>query len=169
LGGKEKKKEKIGNEGKREKRGKGLESSPENADYPKTVIVDAVDAAEVVVVANRGTTVSRIVAPGTAPQRRTIIIPIFYPDTAIRRRTVIVIVPGIGAPLPDIAVHIVQSKGVWGKLSHGSCFVLIFSVRFIGVGITGIVVSQFPRNGFPKVKRGGGSSTTSVFPFRFTR
>ena len=44
-----------------------VKSSPEYADYPKTVIVVAVVAA-VVVVANRGTAVIRIVAPGTAPQ-----------------------------------------------------------------------------------------------------
>ena len=52
---------------KREKREKGLKSSPEYADYPKTEIDAAVVAAEDVV-ANRGTAVSRIEAPGTAPR-----------------------------------------------------------------------------------------------------
>ncbi len=52
---------------KREKREKGLQSPPEYADYPKTVIEDAVVAA-VVVAAKRGTAVNRIAAPGTAPQ-----------------------------------------------------------------------------------------------------
>jgi hypothetical protein len=140
---------------KREKRGKGLESSPENADYPKTDIAAAAVAACEVELANRATA-ERIVAPGTAPQRRT-----FHPETAIPRRTVI-------TPLLEIAVHIVQSKSVWGKLSHGSRLLSIFSFGFISVGIAGIVVSQFPRNGFPKVKRGGGSSTTSVLPFLLT-
>jgi hypothetical protein len=51
---------------KREKREKGLKSSPEYADYPKTVIAAAVAAAEYVV-AKRGTAETRIVAPGTAP------------------------------------------------------------------------------------------------------
>jgi hypothetical protein len=152
---------------KREKREKGLESPPSTAHHPKTEVV-AVGAA-VVVVAVSGTAEIRRVATTTAPRRRTIIIPIFYPDTAIRRRTVIVIVPGIGAPLPDIAVHIVQSKSVWGKLSHGSRSVSILSLRFLGVAFADIILSQFPRNGFPKVKWGGGSSTTSVLPFRFTR
>ena len=52
---------------KREKREKGLKSSPEYADYPKTEIVEA-EAAAVTVEANRGTAVIRIVAPGTAPR-----------------------------------------------------------------------------------------------------
>ena len=52
---------------KREKREKGLKSSPEYADYPKTDIVVAVVAA-VVVETESGTAVNRIVAPGTAPQ-----------------------------------------------------------------------------------------------------
>ncbi len=52
---------------KREKKRKGLQGSPEYADYPKTVIEGAVAAADVVE-AKRGTAVIRIVAPGTAPQ-----------------------------------------------------------------------------------------------------
>ena len=115
------------------------------------------------------TAVIRIVVPRTAPQRRTIMIPLFCPDTAIRRRTVIITVPGIGAPFPDVPVHIVQPKSIGRKLPHGSRFFSIFSLRFPGVGIAGIVVGQFPRNGFPKVEWGGGSSTTSVLPFRLTR
>ena len=53
---------------KREKREKGLKSSPEYADYPKTVIAEAVVAAVEEVVTVSGTAVIRIVAPGTAPQ-----------------------------------------------------------------------------------------------------
>ena len=52
---------------KREKREKGLKSSPEYADYPKTAIVVAEAAAEVVDTVS-GTAVIWIVAPGTAPQ-----------------------------------------------------------------------------------------------------
>ena len=48
---------------------KGLESSPEYADYPKTAKVAAADAADDVV-ANRGTAEIRIVGPGTAPHDR---------------------------------------------------------------------------------------------------
>ena len=145
-----------------------LQSPPSTAHHPKTE-VDAVVVAAVVGAAVSRTAVIWIVVPRTAPQKRTIIIPIFCPDTAIPRRTVIIIVPGIGAPLPDIAVHIIQSEGIGGKLSHGSRLLSIFSLRFFCVGITGIVVGQFPRNGFPKVEWGGGSSTTSVLPFRLTR
>jgi hypothetical protein len=144
-----------------------VDSSP-NADYPKTVIAEAVVAAGVVEAEGR-TTAIRDAAPRTAAQRRTIIIAIFYPSTAIRRRAIIAIVPGIGAPFPDIAVHIVQSEGVWGKLSHGSRFFSIFSLCFPGVGISSIVIGQFPGNGFPKVEWGGGSSTTSILPFCLTR
>ncbi len=96
---------------KSSKKEKGLESSPEYADYPKTVIAAAVDAA-VEEVAESGTAEIRKAEPRTAPRRRTIIIPIFYPSTAIRRRTVIVIVPSIGAPFPDIAVHVIQAPGI---------------------------------------------------------
>jgi hypothetical protein len=52
---------------KREKREKGLKSSPEYADYPKTVIVVAADAADVAATES-GTAVPWIVAPGTAPR-----------------------------------------------------------------------------------------------------
>ena len=52
---------------KREKREKGLKSSPEYADYPKTAIAAAV-AAAVVAAANRGTAEIRTEAPGTAPR-----------------------------------------------------------------------------------------------------
>ena len=152
---------------KREKREKGLQSPPGTAHHPKTVVDEVVAAG--VVVAESGTAVIRIEEPRTAPQRRTIIIPIFCPDTAIRRRTIIIIVPSIGTPFPYVPVHIVQTEGIGGKLSHGSRFFSIFSFGFIGVGITGIVVGQFPSNGFPKVKWGGGSSTTSIFPFCFAR
>jgi hypothetical protein len=124
---------------KREKREKGLQSPPGTAHHPKTE-VEAADAAEVVAAVS-GTAVTWIAAPRTAPQRRTIIIPIFCPDTAIRRRTIIVIVPGIGAPFPDIAVHIVQPKSVWGELSHGSRLLSIFSCRFIGIGFSTSIVS----------------------------
>ena len=113
---------------KREKRGKGLQSPPSTAHHPKTD-VEVDDAAEVEEAVS-GTAVTGKAVPRTAPQRRTIIITIFYPDTAIGRRTVIVIVPGIGTPLPDIAVHIVQSEGIGGKLSHGSRLFSIFSLRF---------------------------------------
>ena len=150
------------------KREKGLQGPPSTAHHPKTVPA-AVAAAGAAVAAVSRTAVRRIVEPRTAPQRRKIIIPIFYPGTAIRRRTIIVIMPSIGAPFPDIAVHIVQSKSVWGKLSHGSRLLSIFSLRFPGVGIAGIVVSQCPGNGFPKVELGGGSSTTILLPFCLTR
>ena len=154
--------------GREKKREKGLHSPPDTAHHPKTVPA-AVAAAGAAVAAESGTAVTWIVVPRTAPQRRTIIIPIFYPGTAIRRRNMIVIVPSIGAPFPDIAVHIVQPKSVWGKLSHGSRLLSIFSLRFPCVGIASIVVSQFPGNGFPKVEWGGGSSTTSILPFCLTR
>jgi hypothetical protein len=52
---------------KREKREKGLKSSPEYADYPKTETVAAVAAAEEVVTVS-GTAESRKAAPGTAPK-----------------------------------------------------------------------------------------------------
>ena len=52
---------------KREKREKGLKSSPEYAYYPKTERVEAVDAAVEGVTAS-GTAEIRTVAPGTAPR-----------------------------------------------------------------------------------------------------
>ena len=52
---------------KREKREKGLKSSPEYADYPKTVIA-AAEAAAVGGVTVSGTAEIRNVAPGTAPR-----------------------------------------------------------------------------------------------------
>ena len=66
---------------KREKRGKGLQSPPEYADYPKTDIEVAVVAADVV--ANRGTAVIRIGAPGTAPQHFCSIFVLANPSTPI--------------------------------------------------------------------------------------
>ena len=124
---------------KREKREKGLESSPEYADYPKTAIEVAVVAA-VEGVAKRGTAVKRIEAPGTAPQRRTIIIPIFYPDTAIRRRILLVIVPSIGTPFPDISVHIIESESVGGKFTNGGGFLTINTFRTVSINIIAVVV-----------------------------
>ena len=125
---------------KREKREKGLKSSPEYADYPKTDIVVAVVAAVEVVVTESGTAVIRIGAPGTAPQRRTIIIPIFYPDTAIRRRILIVIVPSIGTPFPDISVHIIESESVGGKFTNGGGFLTINTFRTVSIYIIAVVV-----------------------------
>jgi hypothetical protein len=89
------------------KREKGLQGPPSTAHHPKTDEVAVVVAAGVVVVAVSGTAETWKVEPRTAPQWRIIIIPIFYPDTAIPRCTIIITVPSIGAPLPDIAVHIV--------------------------------------------------------------
>ncbi len=123
---------------KREKREKGLESSPEYADYPKTESVVAEVAADVV--AKRGTADIRTAAPGTAPPRRTIIIPIFYPDTAIRRRILIVIVPSIGTPFPDIAVHIIESESVGGKFTNGGGFLTINTFGSLSINIIAVVV-----------------------------
>jgi hypothetical protein len=124
---------------KREKREKGLQSPPGTAHHPKTEVVEA--AAAVAVAAESGTAVNWIDVPRTAPQRRTIIIPIFYPDTAIRRRTIIIIVPSIGTPFPYVPVHIVQTEGIGGKLSHGSRFFSIFSSGFICISFSSIIIS----------------------------
>ena len=136
-------------EKKGKKREKGLQGPPSTAHHPKTEVAVAVVAAVMVLagvaavaeVAVMGAADIWRGVPRTAPQWRIIIIPIFYPDTAIRRRTLIIIVPGIGAPFPDIAVHIVQSKSVWGKLSHGSRLLSIFSCGFIGISFSSSIVS----------------------------
>ncbi len=66
LGGKERKREKIGNEGKKgKKREKGLQGPPGTAHHPKTVVVEVVAA---VVVAASGTAEIWIEEPRTAPQ-----------------------------------------------------------------------------------------------------
>ena len=87
---------------KRVKREKGLQSPPEYADYPKTVIVVAEDAA-VEVVANRGTADNRIEAPGTAPRNFRCLILLFFALFYL----LIVFAPIILTPLPDISVHII--------------------------------------------------------------
>jgi hypothetical protein len=115
---------------KRVKREKGLQSPPEYADYPKTDIEVAEDAAAVVD-AKRGTADIRIdEATGTAPQWRTIIITIFYPSTAIPWRSDIVIVPIVFAPLPNIATHVIQSPSIGlFFLSHRmSCILRICAI-----------------------------------------
>jgi hypothetical protein len=124
---------------KREKREKGLQSPPGTAHHPKTEVV-AEDAAGVVEAVS-GTAERWIDAPRTAPQRRTIIIPIFCPDTSIPRRTIIIIVPSIGTPFPYVPVHIVQTEGIGGKLSHGSRFFSIFSSGFICISFSSIIIS----------------------------
>ena len=96
---------------KREKRGKGLQSPPEYADYPKTEIVVAVVAA-VDVVAKRGTAVIRIVAPGTAPQHFCSIFVLANPSTPIRGCALIIRVIIVLTPFPNVSVHIVQTKGI---------------------------------------------------------
>ena len=123
------------------KREKGLHSPPSTAHHPKTVVAED-EVAAVAAVAASGTAAIRIEAPRTAPQWRIIIIPIFCPSTAIRRRNMIVIVPSIGAPFPDIAVHIVQPKGVsYLKIAHWGCFTSIFSCKFIGISFSSSIVS----------------------------
>ncbi|GBL16520.1 hypothetical protein MTo_03844 [Microcystis aeruginosa NIES-1211] len=136
--------QKILEKGMREKKGKkrekGLQGPPSTAHHPKTVVVEG-DAA-VVIDAVSGTAARGIVAPRTAPQWRIIIIPIFCPSTAIRRRNMIIIVPSIGAPFPDIAVHIVQPKGVsYLKIAHWGCFTSISSCGFIGISFSSSIVS----------------------------
>jgi hypothetical protein len=49
--------------------------------------------------------------------------------------------PGISTPFPDIAMHIIKSKSIRGKLPNWGSFLSIFAFGFISVGIAGIVVS----------------------------
>jgi hypothetical protein len=50
--------------------------------------------------------------------------------------------PVISAPFPNIAVHIVQTEGIGGKLSHGSRFFSIFSFGFICISFSSIKLKR---------------------------
>ena len=104
---------------KRKKREKGLQSPPSTAHHPKTE-VEVVVAAVVAVAAVSGTAVRWKVAPRTAPQSFICLILLFFalfsPRTTIIRCALIIFLEVILTPLPDIAVHIIQTKTIGGIL-----------------------------------------------------
>src|SRR5262249_17419353 len=77
---------------------------------------------------------------------------------AVRRRPLVGRRPGVGAPLPDVAVHVVQTPGIGLLAADGR--VLALRVGLVpGVGAqVGLPVAEGPG--------GGGASAAGVLPLR---
>jgi len=58
-------------------------------------------------------------APSTAADNTATCISTFCPGAAICGRcSAIVVMPGVFDPFPDIAMHVMETEGIWRKLSH---------------------------------------------------
>ena len=66
--------------------------------------------------------IARCGEPAAASRGGALGIPIICPGTAISRRSLIGFMPVISTPLPDIPVHIIESKSIRGKLAYRGCF-----------------------------------------------
>lgn len=80
-----------------------------------------------------------------------------YPGTTVCRCTLVIAVPVISTPLPNIAVHVIESKSVgWKSTDVGGL-----------PREDTVAVCQVRRQALPKMKRRCGASPTGVFPLSF--
>lgn len=135
---------------------------------------DVVEVREVEVAASRAA-VRRMEEPGAAAQQPSSLcewIPfldglLVQPGRAIRGSPFIAVVPMIQAPLPHIAVHVVQSPGVRRKHPHWRGLLPVFALGPIGIDIISIVIGQFCGDCLAKMKRRCRARPAGVFPLRF--
>ena len=92
---------------------------------------------------------------------------IAFPDRSVFRRAGIIIVPGIRAPFPDIAVHVVQAKLI-GRVSanrHG--LLMIGAPMTVAICLVTIVVCLLRRNRLAEMEGCHCPGPAGIFPFGF--
>ena len=76
----------------------------------------------------------------------------WMPYTIIGGRAIVGVVPRIGAPFPQVAVHIVQAEGIGRKLIDLGGGVTIDTFRFGAIDELAVVVGDLGREGFAKME-----------------
>ena len=79
----------------------------------------------------------------------------------------IVGMPIIGAPFPDIAMHVMEAESIGWKTAHRGGLIAILTFGGGSIGFHAMKVSMVRGEGFATVERGGGVGSASIFPFCF--
>ena len=109
----------------------------------------------------------RGIVPGTAPGNPEGLLTAVRPEAGSGWGAGIIRVPGIGAPFPQVAVHIVKAKGVGWKGAHDGGLMAVLPGRFGPVGEFAIVVCQVGGEGIPATKWRSAASPAGVLPLGF--
>src|SRR6266542_1956723 len=88
--------------------------------------------------------------------------------TAIPGRGAVLIQPGIRAPFPEIAMQVMDAKGVRRERPTFRGDVAIRSARLVEESVFAIKVGDFCRDRFSKAEWGAGACPAGIFPLRFT-
>jgi hypothetical protein len=119
--------------------------------------------------------VSRAADPGVAAPRAaaqqpsSYIISVVSPRATICWCSVIVVMPVISAPLPHVAMHVVQPPGIGGEAAGVGGLFAINPFLTLTIGVISIVICQLRADRFAKVERSGGASSASIFPLCLAR
>ena len=117
-------------------------------------------------VAVRGAKEPRSVVPGPAAQNALAALSARRPCAPVRRSPQIAVVPAVLNPLPDIPVHVVQTKPVRRKRAHRNCLVPIDPLAARAIGAVPVIVRLIRRDRRAEVKRARRPRACRIFPFR---
>ena len=119
---------------------------------------------------------SRAAVPGVAAPRPAAQQPWFkvsggryVPGLVITRGEVVTVMPMVFAPLPHIAVHIVQAPAIGRKAGHLNSLLAISALGAISINVIAVVVGQLWRQRGPEMELCGAAGAASVFPLGFAR
>ena len=76
--------------------------------------------------------------------------------------------PGVGAPFPDVAVHIKQPPAIgYPQAGHRDGLFTILALGSFALGMVAIIVDVAGGNRRVKVEGGRGTGSTGILPLRF--
>ena len=73
------------------------------------------------------------------------------------------------APLPHIAVHVVQAPAIGREAGHVDGLLSIRALGAVSINVSAVVVGQLRRERGPAVKRRGAAGTAGVLPLGLAR
>ena len=124
------------------------------------------DADGLVVAAVSRAAVAGVADPGAAAQQLLFVSSRTgnKPGLVIARGEVVTVMPVVLAPLPDIAVHVVQAPAIGRQAGHLAGLLAIGALGAVCIYKITVVVGQFRRQRGAKVKRRAAAGTAGVFP-----
>src|SRR5262249_23024617 len=109
--------------------------------------------------------VEAVVLP--APAAEDAVVPPVRPGRIdVRGDLVIVAVPPVGAPLPDVAVHVEKAPGVGRVAAYGAGPPQVRALRRAAEGLRAVETGHLRGDAFAEVIAGGGACAAGVFPLR---
>ena len=87
----------------------------------------------------------------------------------IARGEVVTVMPVVFAPLPHIAVHVMQAPAVGREAGHLGGLLAISALGAVSINVIAVVVGQLRRKRGPEMKRCGAAGAAGVFPLGLAR